>query len=152
ILNGIPDLGARGDLADRAITLRLGDLGNRITERVWQSRVEAALPRAFAALLNALSLGLKRFDDGPTPNTRMADFARLIVAAEPVLPWSEGSFLVVYEGNRGEAAAAFIEGDLVASTLRSFMNEHPEGWRGYVTALWWTLGEQVPLEAKRRGD
>src|SRR5262245_28987612 len=82
----------------------------------------------------------------------MADFARLIVAAEPALPWSEGSFLAVYEGNRGDAAAAFIEGDLVASTLRSFMNEHSEGWRGYVTALWRTLGAQVPLEAKRRGD
>jgi hypothetical protein len=152
ILNGIPDLGARGDLADRAITLRLRDLGNRITERVWQSRAEAALGKVFGAMLDALSLGLKRLEEVPTPNTRMADFARLIMAAEPALPWSEGSFLAVYEGNRSEAAAAFIEGDLVASTLRSFMNEHPEGWRGYVTALWRTLGEQAPLEAKRRGD
>jgi hypothetical protein len=152
ILNGIPDLGARGDLADRAITLRLGDLGNRITERVWQSRVEAALPSAFAALLNALSLGLKRFHEVPTPNTRMADFARLVVAAEPALPWNVGRFFAVYEGNRGEAAAAFIEGDLVASTIRSFMAGRPEGWRGYMTALWRSLSEEVPLEAKRRGD
>ena len=86
ILNGIPDLSARGDLADRAITLKLGTLGSRITERMWRTRVDAALPKAFAALLNALSLGLKRFEEAPTPNTRMADFARLIVAAEPACP------------------------------------------------------------------
>ena len=33
ILNGIPDLAARGDLAERAITLRLGKLSTLITER-----------------------------------------------------------------------------------------------------------------------
>jgi hypothetical protein len=152
ILNGIPDLGARGDLSDRAITLRLGKLGTRITERVWQARADAALPKAFAALLHALSVGLKRLRDVSTPNTRMADFARLIVAAEPALPWREGSFLAAYEGNRGEAAAAFIEGDLVANTLRSFMEGRPEGWRGYMTELLRTLGDQVPLEAKRGRD
>ncbi len=152
ILNGIPDLAGRGDLADRALTLRLGKLNNLITERDWQSLANDALPQAFAALLDALSLGLKRLEEVPTPNTRMADFARLVVAAEPALPWPEGSFLAAYDKNRGEAAAAFIEGDLVASTLRSFMANRPEGWCGYTTELWHMLSDRVQLEAKRRGD
>jgi hypothetical protein len=76
ILNGIPDLSARGELADRAITLKLGKLGSRITERMWRTRVDAALPKAFAALLNALSLGLKYFEKAPTPhpNGRLCPF------------------------------------------------------------------------------
>ena len=40
IINGIPDLAARGDLADRAIVISLGPLDGRMTEREWWQAVE----------------------------------------------------------------------------------------------------------------
>src|SRR4029079_3245222 len=74
VLNGIPDLAARGDLADRAIVLRLAGPPARITEKDGRTALYAVLPATFAALLDALSLGLRQLDQTPTPNLRMADF------------------------------------------------------------------------------
>ena len=88
ILNGIPDLAARGDLADRALVLRLEAPSRRITERDWSSEVERVLPAAFACLLDGLGAGLRHLAGTATPDIRMADFARFVVAAEPILPWS----------------------------------------------------------------
>ena len=86
VLNGIPDLAARGDLADRALVLRLEAPSRRITERDWSLEVERVLPAAFACLLDGLAGGLRHLEETRTPDVRMADFARFVVAAEPVLP------------------------------------------------------------------
>ena len=152
IINGIPDLAARGDLADRAIIIRLGPLAGRMTEKEWWQSVEKVLPPTMAALLDALALGLKRLDEVPTPNVRMADFARLIVAAEPALSWDEGSFLAAYAANRKDAIRSLIEGDLVASLTWAFTKEHPRGWTGLKSTLFDILSSRAPPEAKRSRD
>jgi putative DNA primase/helicase len=151
ILNGIPNLAARGDLSDRSIVLSLEPLNGHITERDWWKSAEFALPSLFGALLSALTIGLNRLEAVPTPDVRMADFARLIIAAEPALPWKAGDFLAAYERSRGRATASLLEGDLVASAIRTFASEHPEGWNGLLSELYRKLTEQVPLEAKRAG-
>ena len=152
LINGIPDLASRGDLADRAIIIRLGPLDGFMTEQEWWQGVERALPPTMAALLDALALGLKRHNQVSTPRVRMADFARLVVAAEPALPWAEGAFLAAYAANRNEAIHSQIEGDLVASLTLEFAKEHPYGWSGLKSALFNILNCRVPLEAKRSAD
>jgi hypothetical protein len=136
VLNGIPDLAARGDLADRAIVLRLDAPAERITERDWATRVTEVMPALLAAFLDALVAGVANLANVETPPVRMADFARFVVAAEPALPWSPGAFLSAYQHNRGQAIAALVEGDVVATTLTKFMQRHPEGWEGLVADLY----------------
>ena len=48
VINGIPDLAARADLADRSIVLHLSNLPERMTEADWRARVDAVLPATFA--------------------------------------------------------------------------------------------------------
>jgi hypothetical protein len=152
VLNGIPELAARGDLADRSIVIKLGPLDSRETERDWWREVEKVLPAALGALLDALSYGLKQLDNVETPNVRMADFARLIVAAEPALPWEPGAFLDAYARNRKNATIALVEGDLVSNQILAFAKEHPLGWSGLMSVLFEELGAKLNSEAKRAGD
>ena len=151
IINGIPDLASRSDLASRAIVMRLGILEQRVTERDWQRQVEVAMPEVFGAFLDALVVALQRLDAVQTPRVRMADFARLIVAAEPALPWHLGAFLGAYERNRTEATATLVDGDLVAKLVRSFAGQQPS-WTGLVSELYEVLSDGLPLEARRSRD
>jgi hypothetical protein len=152
VVNGIPDLAARADLADRAVVLRLDALGNRMTERDWRKAVETVLPSAFGALLDAMVVARGRLDIVPTPEVRMADFARLVVAAEPALPWQPGEFLAAYGRNRGHAIASLVEGDPVAIAVREFMAEQRHDWTGRVSELHVALTARQPLEARRGKD
>ena len=152
ILNGIPDLAARGDLADRAIVLRLDAPTRRITERDWAAMIEPVLPLVLGGLLDALVVGLRHLDQTETPDMRMADFARFVVAAEPVLPWPRGGFLFAYLRNRGQAVAALAEGDLVATTVKDFMGGRSSTWHGLVSVLYATLNERISIDARRSGD
>ncbi|MCB1502947.1 MAG: hypothetical protein KDK07_24745 [Bauldia sp.] len=151
ILNGIPDLAARGDLADRAIVLRLEAPAQRVTERDWARNVAAILPATLGAIFNAIATGMARLEQTPTPDLRMADFARFIVAAEPALPWPTGGFLAAYRRNRGQAIAALAEGDLVATAVRNFI-ESRETWTGRLSDLYETLSVTMSPEARRSGD
>jgi hypothetical protein len=151
ILNGIPDLAARGDLADRAIVLRLRAPEQRITERDWASDVERLLPAVFACLLDGVSLGLRRLAETPTPDVRMADFARCVVAAEPAMPWAAGDFVSAYRRNRGQAVVALADGDLVATAVRKLI-ETRDSWTGLVSDLYETLSATMLPEARRSGD
>ena len=152
ILNGIPDLAARGDLADRAIVLRLDAPATRITERDWAATINRVLPAAFGALLDALVAGLRHLNETETPDVRMADFARFVAAAEPALPWPKGAFMAAYQRNRGQAVAALTEGDLVATTVKNFMASRSAEWHGLVSSLFETLSNVIPVEARRSGD
>jgi putative DNA primase/helicase len=152
IINGIPDLAARGDLADRSIVLRLAALPRRMTERDWRAAVDAVLSTTFAALLDALSLGLRALNATPTPNLRMADFARFVIAAEPALPWRPGAFSAAYERSRLDATVTLAEGDSVASALRIFMEDQRPNWTGLVSNLYSTLSDLASFGAQRPSD
>jgi putative DNA primase/helicase len=152
VLNGIPDLAARGDLADRAIVLRLGTLPGRMTEKDWRVALEAVLPATLAALLDALSLGLRDLDRTRTPNLRMADFARFVLAAEPALPWPPGAFIAAYERCRLDATAALADGESVVNAVRRFMGDSGPGWQGLMSDLYRSLSRTIGREALRPDD
>src|SRR5262249_60641636 len=61
---------------------------------------------------------------------RMADFCYWVVAAEPALPWEQGTFLATYQGNRDEAVDVVLEASTVALPLLGFLERRPDGWTG----------------------
>lgn len=140
LLNGIPALTERADLAERALSVRLkriDEVGRQPEEVFWQEW-EQLKPRMLGALLDALSAAIRniesvRLDRHP----RMADFARLMVAASSGLGWEEGEFLEAYESNRRGTAEAVFEGDPVAVALHEFLmvRQGGESWVGTATEL-----------------
>ncbi|GAA4022832.1 hypothetical protein GCM10022631_41710 [Deinococcus rubellus] len=144
IVNGIPDLLARPDLAERALTVTLYRIAphKRTPEKVFWARYERARPRLLGALLTALAEGLRHLDSTHLEHApRLADFARLIVAAESALPWEPGAFLAAYGQMQSEAAGTVLDGEPVAEALRALVDDGAE-WLGTVKALLLTLNEQ----------
>jgi hypothetical protein len=126
ILNGIDDVVGRQDLGDRSITLSLPRIedGDRLREDEIWSEFERLRPRLLGALLDAVSCALSRQASVRLERSpRMADFAHWAVAAEPALPWEEGTFLAAYESNRRESIEVALEADLVGSAVRSLVAE-----------------------------
>ena len=128
ILNGIEDLATRGDLAERAIVLRLPRITEegRRTEKEFWSEFEAARPRIVGALLDVLSAAMARLPDTRLDRLpRMADFAQLIVAAEPALGWESGTFMSAYDAAQSDASGLAREADSVALAVIGFMEKGP---------------------------
>lgn len=146
ILNGIDDLTTRGDLADRAITLRLRaiDRAERRTETDVWAAFRRDQPLILGALFGAVSTALGRVE-GVTLDTlpRMADFAEWAVAAEPALPISEGAFMDAYTGNRASAREDAVANDTVASAIVDMLDDVGE-WTGKTSTLLEDLKPYVP--------
>ena len=146
ILNGIPELAERPDLADRAISLNLPVISETRREYeadFWQ-RFEAARPAILGALLNAVSgamaaLPSVRLSERP----RMADFAKWITAAEQILGWPQGSFLSAYSANRKEAEEAALECNAVASAILTMIQAQGR-WEGTTADLITYLRKRYP--------
>lgn len=150
ILNGIGDLAARPDLADRAITITLPPIPDekRLTEKEWQRKFDEAAPEIFGAILEGISSALRRSDEVTLESKpRMADFAELITAAEQGLGWPDGSFLPLYAANRDEAVQASLEADPLALAIIEFMEEKSQ-WEGPAGQLLNELGELVSDKVK----
>jgi hypothetical protein len=144
ILNGIEDIVARPDLADRAVFLTLEPIPEetrRPEAELWLA-FEAERPRLLGVLLDAVAEGIKRL---PTTHVerppRMADFAQWATACETAI-WPAGTFLAAYSGNRDEAVEGVIEADSVASAVRVFMATRTV-WTGTATDLLGALGQVV---------
>ncbi|WP_108820130.1 DUF6371 domain-containing protein [Pseudovibrio sp. Alg231-02] len=140
LLNGIPALTERADLAERALSVRLkriDEVGRQPEELFWQEW-EQLKPRMLGALLDALSAAIRNIESVHLDrHPRMADFARLMVAASSGLGWEEGEFLEAYESNRRGTAEAVFEGDPVAVALYEFLmvRQGGESWVGTATEL-----------------
>lgn len=144
ILNGIEDIVARPDLADRAIFLTLDPVpeGRRRPEKDLWSEFITARPKLLGALLDAVAHGVKRLPDTRLDSLpRMADFALWATACETEL-WPTGTFGVAYAGNRDEAVDSIIEADPVGSAIRSLMATRTE-WTGTASFLLGALDNEV---------
>ncbi len=133
----------RGDLADRAITLRLPSIDGRMRqpEEVLWERFEAARPSIRSWLLDAMVEGMKGCPDvrrrvhrREVPLPRMADFAVWGMAVAPALGWSENDFLAAYEENRNAAQLFVLETDIVAEAIMELAEELGD-WEGTATNL-----------------
>jgi hypothetical protein len=153
ILNGIPTLTDRADLADRAITIHLAVIPEdaRQTEEELFAAFQAKQPIILGALLDALSAALRnlpmvRLDRAP----RMADFAKLVTAAEPGLGWEPGAFVKVYSQNRRDVTESSFEADPVAVAIRDFVSlDHAAGWTGTATELLNAINGRVSEGVRR---
>lgn len=153
ILNGIDDIVARPDLADRALFLGLEPIPEtrRLpAERMWLA-FEAERGRILGALLDALSHGLRSLPATTLPRLpRMADFALWASACEGAL-WPAGAFWTAYAGNRAVAVEDVIDADPVALALRTFVTVRTL-WSGTATELLGLLGQQVGERAAQARD
>jgi hypothetical protein len=136
ILNGIEDIVARPDLADRAIFLTLEPIPEeqRRPEQELLAEFESKRALILGALLDAVAHGLQqlprvRLDRLP----RMADFARWSTACETAI-WPAGTFWTAYSSNLDEAVAGVIEADPVANAVRALMATRT-GWTGTASDL-----------------
>ncbi len=136
VLNGIEDTIGRSDLADRAILLTLGPIGEgqrRSETELWRE-FELARPAILGALLDAAAHGLRAVGSvhlGRLP--RMADFALWATACETGL-WPAGTFTRAYAANRKAAIESIIDADPIAARVREFMSERPS-WTGSAADL-----------------
>jgi putative DNA primase/helicase len=135
ILNGIPDLASRVDLADRAIHLTLPALDEdaRRTEKEFWADVEARRPLILGALLDAVAGALHHRGEIPPMLTRMADFTAWVCGAEPALGWERGDFLKAYTRNRQGAVDTTIEADPIGPALQTLVAV--KDWEGTPTKL-----------------
>jgi putative DNA primase/helicase len=147
VLNGIPLLTDRGDLADRTITIHLATISEdaRNPEDEILAAFEAKRPVILGALLDAVSAALRNLATVKLARApRMADFVKWITAAEPGLNWEPGRFAGVYRDNRSEAIESSFEADAVAVAIRDYVAiDHPDGWTGTATELLAVLNGRV---------
>ena len=130
IINGIPDLLHRPDLADRALPVTLAPIPEheRVPEAVLWARFEKAWPRLLGALLDALAEGIKALPGvhlGKYP--RMADFARLVHAAEDALPWQRGKFAALHLEASDDLSAGILESEPVAAAVLTWFARRAGG-------------------------
>ncbi len=152
ILNGIPDLGNRADLADRSLAIVLPAIpeGARQSEAGLWERFDAARPAILGALCDAVACALRRLPSIELPSSpRMADFAAWVTAAEPALGWADGAFLATYAGNRAGQVEVAIDADPVAVGVRQLADEQAS-WEGTATALLEALEARVPERQRGR--
>lgn len=152
ILNGIPNLSERADLADRAISLALSAIkeDDRKQEVEYWREFEAARPCILGALFDAVSAGLRNegkieFEKLP----RMADFAVWIEQCASGLGWEPGEFLTSYSANRADISAGAFEADPMAGIIKKLMIDRPGGWEGTATQLLDLANEAAP-ETQRK--
>lgn len=135
LLNGIEEVATRSDLLDRSLILELPTIppNRRRTEAGFWHEFEMARPKILGALLNAVSMGLRRVSEVhlPTP-PRLADFATFVVAAEKPLGLKPGEFLKAYQRNRTEANDLALESSPVAPII---VKLSADGWTGTATQL-----------------
>lgn len=154
VLNGIPDLASRPDLADRAILLTLPAIPEteRKSEREYNALLVQQLPYIMGALLDGLCGSLRdRGKVALSGKPRMADFAERIAAAESSLGWTAGAFMEAYGINREGAVETAIEADPVAGAVRAIVGDPDwQGtWQGTATELLEQLGKYVSEAVKR---
>ncbi|MEZ5763925.1 MAG: DUF6371 domain-containing protein [Xanthobacteraceae bacterium] len=153
ILNGIPALTDRADLADRALNIHLAVIpeDRRKPEDEFVAAFDIQIPFILGALLDAVSTALRKLPDVKLDRLpRMADFVKWLAAAESGLGWESGEFMAAYERNRLEVSEGAFRGNPVAVAIYDFiMSTHRAEWRGTPTDLLNVLSNRVSDEVRK---
>jgi hypothetical protein len=147
-LNGIEEVIARPDLADRAILVMLAPIAERQRrpETAFWREFELARPRILGALLDAAAHGLHMLPQVRLQwLPRMADFALWVAACETEFR-PQGAFQAAYSNNRRDAIENIVDANPVAACVRELMADGAQ-WTGSVcssasmlAAMLWPLG------------
>lgn len=142
LLNGIPSLLTRSDLASRALAVTLLTIPDdaRLPEAELERGFQEIAPEMLGLLLDGLKMALKRLPDIKLADLpRMADFARLACAAAPAFNWTEKDVTEAIAESAATAVTAIVEGDPVAGAVRKLVRGLPENekaeWKGIATEL-----------------
>jgi putative DNA primase/helicase len=156
LLNGIPLLTGRPDLADRSVTVRLRILVPESRDRedsLW-ANFDAARPRILGAIFTAVSAAVRNIDKVKLERPpRMADFASWVTAAEPGLGWNDREFLAAYSVNQHDVSESAFEADPVAVAIADFvgsLHPAPAGWEGSATDLLNAINERTPETTRKQ--
>jgi putative DNA primase/helicase len=152
ILNGIPALASRPDLADRAVTLVLPAIPDeaRKPEGDFWTAFDTAAPRILGALLDGVSAALQNGSSVKLARLpRMADFAVWAAAAFPAFGWQADDFLSAYAENRMRNVEETVEADSLAGAVRSLAEDRKQGWLGTSTELLVEINGRVGLDVQR---
>lgn len=150
VLNGIPDLASRADLAERCLVIVLPPLAptERKSESDFWDAFELERPFILGALFDAVAGALRELPETSISYLpRMADFASWVTAAERAIGWDKGAFMDAYERNRQDAVESTIESDPLAEAVRTFADERD--WEGTPTQTLMKLGEHVSEDIRK---
>lgn len=161
ILNGIPNLTDRADLADRAIAIHLPTMadGCRRVEKGFWDEFAACRPGILGALLDGVCSALRNRETVKLDRLpRMADFALWVTAAESGLGWEPGSFIKAYDTNRLEIFEDAAEANPLVLIIREKFDrlrtcremQEPNVWEGRPTDMLADLNS-IADEGTRKG-
>jgi hypothetical protein len=153
ILNGIDQLAARHDLADRSIVIHLPAIppANRRTEAEFTRNLDGHKARLLGSIYDAMVGALKKLPEVREATLpRMADFGRWGVALERSQGWPSGSFMCAYGANLKESAATATEADPIFLALTELMDERSGRWDGTMEDLRKELERLVPEKDRTR--
>jgi hypothetical protein len=134
LMNGIDDLGQRGDLLDRTIVLDLEKIENRRTEEDVNAEIEEKKARLFGCLLDMTVLGLDNIDSIELEDPpRMADFSKWTCAC---LGNAAKRFMEIYTEARENTSIDLAETNRLPSAIHSFVRNQPDKkWSGNASLL-----------------
>lgn len=143
IINGIEEIISRGDLLERTVILNLPgiDKSKRRAEEEFWAEFEQARPGILGALYYGVSIVLRERPSVVLQELpRMADFARLGVAAEIAFGFEPGSFMRAYMENKQQSNGLVLESEPVAEVTCAFIKQEIN-WSGTATDLLKKLNE-----------
>lgn len=154
ILNGINNFIYRPDLLDRAIIIHMPIVAdqNRLTETEIYKRFDELHASILCSICDAIAGALDNFSTTNVQELpRMADFVKLVVAAEPALGWEQGTFLKAYDESQARTVESALTDDPVAVELRKIPADPRCGgsFCGTATELLNILNRHVTEDVKR---
>jgi hypothetical protein len=139
ILNGIPRLAEREDLASRTFAVSLPPMtADRLTEPELLERWRLAKPRILCGLLDGVCSALRNVEGITLPEEpRLIGALKWATAAEPNFGFDDGEIFKAYQESAKETILAAFEADIVAIVLTSFIRSlATRSWEGTSTALY----------------
>ena len=157
LLNGIADVVARPDLAERTLRVELEIISktNRRTESELNAEFARVAPDVLGALMDAAAYGLSRLPTLKLDSLpRMADAARWIEACLPRLRFKEGDFLRALDRHERETADSAIDGSAIARAVVALMAEAQvqDEWTGPAGLLLELLAQKIPESDQHRRE
>lgn len=161
MMNGISVVATAQDLIDRTLLISCPIVSVRQTEADLNAKFEKAKSHLFGALLTLFAGALVKLPlvvIHPNALPRMADFAYLGEAVFRAMGQPDGEFLSKYGAKRKHGVLQTIDSSPVASALRGWLDENPDGYIGNVKGLENILmrhrpiGEPWPKSTKALGD
>jgi DNA polymerase I-like protein with 3'-5' exonuclease and polymerase domains len=153
IINGITEFATQPDFVDRLIATELQQPRPRAVERKLKREFSQARPRLLGALLEALSIGLRRLDQVTLPpdSPRMADFVERALATEPA--WrtdqKERGFLEIYQDKQLAMNTLALEASVLTPMLIAIA-EREKRWTGTTKQLLGLLSAYLDEQGQDR--